>query len=600
MRAHSSVALASVCLPGAFANFLAPTYPPPRDISSSESAVAGAWKNLTTRLERSLHTRSNSTLAALKDLTFSIGLFSPHDSGATGLQYHHTSAEIRNATNGTNKVDADSIYRVASVSKLITVLAGLVELEPADWERPLSELSPALSKSLRESSGTLDPVYDTQWDAITPSALAAHLAGVSHYGQVWTEDILLSYALGLATNQTDPAYDPATYGLPYVDLTDPSNLSLCSNLEGTCTPEQYTQGVAHNPPIFLPWSSPAYSNHGLTLLGIAIANLTGKSMEQVYQDAIFDPLEMASSYSVNPPDSESSRFVVAGDSATSWGAENGLSTPSGGIFSTLNDLNKFGIGVLNSTLLSPVQTRRWMKPLVHGASLHYSSGAPWEIYRYTDSKSGIVTDIYTKLGDSGYYGSISAFLPDFDVGFSVIGASSKTSRSPLTLALIQEIVDTILPALNVQAARELEAKYAGTYTSTDPNLNSTITFAFAKTPAAPGLVITNFISNGTDVSPLLPALLGGAEKKPYRLRPAIVTPEKIAFRAATPPTAIPSRPGDNSKLFTELYDVNDWLTLDTQTYANRAFGEFVFVLDGEGGVTGVEPVAWRVRLEKEE
>ncbi|KAJ0422031.1 beta-lactamase/transpeptidase-like protein [Aspergillus carlsbadensis] len=598
MRVQSSLALASICLPGAFANLLAPTYPPPKDISSSESAVAGAWRNLTTRLERGLHSRSNSTLSALKDVTFSIGLFSPHDSGATDLQYHYTSPEVRNATNGTNKVDADSIYRVASVSKLVTVLAGLVELEPADWERPLSELSPALAESLREHSGTLDPVYDTQWDAITPSALAAQLAGVSHYGQPWTEDILPLYALGVATNTSDPDYDPAAYALPYVDLTDPTNLSPCSNLEGTCTPEQYSEGVAHNPPIFLPWSSPAYSNNGLTLLGLAIANLTGKSMQEVYQDAIFDPLEMSSSYSTIPPDSESARFVVAGNPTTGWAIDNGLSTPSGGIFSTLNDLNKFGIGVLNSTLISPLQTRRWMKPLSHGASLHYSSGAPWEIYRYTDPKSGIVTDIYTKLGDSGAYGSISAFLPDIDAGFSVITASSAATRSNLTLALIQEIVDTVLPALNVQAASELE-KYAGTYTSTDPNLNTSITFASAKTPAAPGLVITSFISNGSDVSPLLPSLLGGVDRKQYRLRPAIITPEKIAFRAVTPPTLVPSRPGDNSKLFTGLYDVNDWLTVDSLTYANRAFGEFVFGLGGDGSVQGVEPVAWRVSLEKE-
>ncbi|KAL2831643.1 beta-lactamase/transpeptidase-like protein [Aspergillus pseudoustus] len=600
MRTHASLALASLCLPGALANFLAPTYPPPKDLSGSDSAVAAGWRNLTTRLERSLHTRSNTTLSNLRDLTFSIGLFSPHDSGASDLQYHYTAPEVRNATNGTNKVDADSIYRVASVSKLFTVLAGLVELDAADWERPLSELSPTLAESLRESSGTVDPIYDTQWDAITPSALAAQLSGVSHYGQPWTEDLILGYAGAIAANVTVPTvYDPATYGLPTVDLTDPTILSPCSNLEGTCSPEGYYEGVASNPPIFLPWASPAYSNNGLTLLGLAISNLTGKSLQQVYQDAIFDPLGLDSSYSQYPPQSESSRFVVGGALEEGFALDNGLSTPSGGIYSTLNDLTKFGIGILNSTLLTPLQTRRWMKPLTHSASLHYSSGAPWEIYRYTDPKSGIVTDIYTKLGDAGYYGAISAFLPDFDVGFSVLGASSDDHRSGWTLELIQAIVDTLLPALNKQAAKELDEKYAGTYTSTDANLNSTITFASAGTPAAPGLVITNWISNGTDLSPRLPGLLSNDVDKTYRLRPAIVSSDKIAFRAATPPSNPPPRPGDNSKLITDLYDVNDWLLVDGQTYANRALAEFVFDLGDDGSVEGVTPAAWRVRLEKE-
>ncbi|KAL3461666.1 beta-lactamase/transpeptidase-like protein [Aspergillus heterothallicus] len=598
MRTHTSLALASVCFPGALANLLAPTYPPPTDLSSSDSAVAVAWKNLTTTLERGLHSRSNTTFSNLKDITFSIGLFSPHDSGASGLQYHYTSPEIHNATNGTSKVDADSIYRVASVSKLFTVLAGLVVLDAGDWERPLSELSPALADSLRENSGTLDPIYDTQWDAITPSALAAQLSGVSHYGQPWSEDLIMQYALGVATNTSNPAYDPATYGLPYVDLTDPTNLSPCSNLEGTCTPEEYTTGVAHNPPIFLPWSSPAYSNNGLTLLGLAIANLTGKSLSEVYQDAIFDPLNLTSSFSSLPPASESHRWVVAGLIDTNFALDNGLSTPSGGIYSTLTDLTKFGIGILNSTLLSPLQTRRWMKPLSHSASLQYSSGAPWEIYRYTDPKSGIVTDIYTKLGDSGNYGSISAFLPDFDAGFSVISASSSAERSPRTLDLIQAIVDTVLPALNKQAANELAAKYAGTYTApADSNLNTTLTLSAANTPSAPGLVVTEWISNGTDLGFAIPTIMNGEK---YRLRPSIVAKDRIAFRAVTPPRRAPARVGDNSNLFPGLYDVNDWLLVDGQGYANRAFAEFVFDLDQDGQVEAVTPVAWRVRLEKQD
>ncbi|KAL2815215.1 beta-lactamase/transpeptidase-like protein [Aspergillus cavernicola] len=600
MWLHNSLAVASLCLPGALSNFLSPTYPSPRDLSSRNSHVATGWRNLTTRLDHSLHGRSNSTLSLLQDLTFSIGLFSTHDSGAETLQYHHAAPEILNASHGTNEVDGDSIYRIASVSKLFTVLAGLIELDGEDWERPLSEAFPAFAQSLREHSNSLDPVYNTQWDVITPSALASQMAGIAQYGAPWYTDFLTTHAFNEAFNTSSPVTDPATYALPPVDESDPAIWPPCASIEhsvsGQCAPSDYTEGVASNPPIFLPWTSPSYSNNGLSLLGLAIANLTGKSMEEVYQESIFDPLDMESSYSEVPPSSEESRCVIAGAPDSGWALNNGLSTPSGGLFSTLNDLAKFGVGILNSTLLSPTETRRWMKPVTHTSNLHYSIGAPWEIYRYTDPKTGIITDIYTKLGDSGYYGSISAFLPDFDTGFSVITASSKATRSQQTLFLIQQIVDTILPALTTQAATELENNYAGTYISPTPNFNSSITFTASK-HGAPGLVVSAWISNGTNLLPQIPTIMGARD---YRLRPALTTPGdagQIAFRPATSPQH-PVRAGDPSRLFTSFYDADDWTSFGQVMYANMYLSEFIFDVDSDGVVSAVSPAAWRVTLEK--
>lgn len=46
----------------------------------------------------------------------------------------------------------------------------------------------------------------------------------------------------------------------------------------------------------------------------------------------------------------------------------------------------------------------------HTARLQYAVGRPWEIIRYTHP-SGAITDIYTKLGDSGVYSSILVLLP---------------------------------------------------------------------------------------------------------------------------------------------------------------------------------------------
>ena len=49
----------------------------------------------------------------------------------------------------------------------------------------------------------------------------------------------------------------------------------------------------------------------LTLLGLAMSNITGQSMEQLYHDAIFAPLDMTSSFSSPPPPDEYHRSVQA-------------------------------------------------------------------------------------------------------------------------------------------------------------------------------------------------------------------------------------------------------------------------------------------------
>ena len=80
-----------------------------------------------------------------ENITFSLGLFSIHDQDAAELQYHYASPEVVKAPSGTHKVDGDSIYRIASVSKLFTVYAGMIELSSEDWNRPITEFIPELA-----------------------------------------------------------------------------------------------------------------------------------------------------------------------------------------------------------------------------------------------------------------------------------------------------------------------------------------------------------------------------------------------------------------------------------------------------------------------
>ncbi|KAL8952133.1 MAG: hypothetical protein Q9222_001945 [Ikaeria aurantiellina] len=577
-----------IVIDAAYGDFVAPTYPAPRDLAGNNSLISVAWKNVTSTIESYIKDPDSALtgLSALKNLTFSLGMFSTHDSSAADvLQYHYASEEVTNSTIGATHVDGKSIYRAASVTKLLTAFVGLLNLDDEDWNRPITDFVSELADFAQKMPGEKDPVNVVQWDKVTLAALGAHLAGVPRDVSPYDPSDLAYIDPDAVTN----------YGLPPLSLTDPLVVPPCAaSTDGTCNPNNYTKGAEARPPTFLPWTTPQYTDFGFMLLGIAIANITGKSIHDLYRDSVFTPLNMTSSFSHPPPNSTLKSLVIPGDisnAALTLQQAAEITFPSGGLFSTTDDLANWGVALLNSTLLPADQTRRWMKPVQHIANLQYEIGRPWEIYRYTHPTSGIVTDIYTKWGDSGAYGGYMVLIPDFDAGFSMLGASSLPERGAITALLADLIAETMLPALLAQAEAEAKDNLAGTYTSTAADLNTTLTISVNSTEGAkPGLVLSSFISNGTDV--LEAEVFGGST--PIRLLPSISDPAtgQIAFRASPYYKATP-------KLFSgQLSTAIDWLTGDSGTYGGLALGLFVFDVDQSRKASAVKPAAWRITLKK--
>lgn len=598
MRLPNYVLGGLIFLPAAFANLLGPSYPPPRDLSSSHSRVATSWKNLTSQLNTVLadsHTNSTSGVYALKNLTFSVGLFSTLDPNAKDLQFHHTASDVAKSPVGVQKVDGNSIYKVASVSKLFTVLAGLIELKPRDWELPLTDIFPFLAEHVHRQRNNFRLVYDVQWDRITLRSLAGQMGGIPHGA---TEEFLQTFLLYkyLEGSRNPALTDPNFYGLPPLNDSDLTLWPSClgEQTQG-CNPVSWDVAYAPRPPVYLPWTSPEYANGGYIFLGLAISNLTGKAMDEWYSDSIFQPLGLKSTYS-SPPDNSTRPHSVTSEALDAqFVPDGGITNPSGGLFSTTNDLSKLGVALLNSTLLPSEKTREWMKPVTHTSSLRYSVGSPWEIHRFVHAGSGVVTDLYTKLGDSGFYGGIVVVIPDFDAGFTLLSASTQASRSSEALLAIDLIVDTLLPALMEQAAIEAAQKFAGTYKAEDLNSSLTLTVV-PPTQPAPGLNISSWISNGTDITDLVPTLLGGPGS---RLVPSIVTEQvtgEIAFRAYTATQTRGPGVGSSSLLFSSFYDLGDWTMLDQLTWGGIATSLFVFDVEGNGTVKSVTPGAYRVKM----
>ncbi|KAJ5675820.1 hypothetical protein N7462_008717 [Penicillium macrosclerotiorum] len=589
----------------ATADFLGPTYPAPVDLTSSDSLVSAAWKNLTATfdayLQRHVQNKLTTPLAGVENITFSTGLLSIHDLKAQTLQYHYTSPEIAGATNGTHKVNGDSIYRIASASKLFTVYAGMLALTEEQWHRPLTEINPAFSKVAEQ--GDKDPAWKIEWEKITPWALASQSSGIPREG--WPAgDSLYNYTVYEAYNIS--AQNPVTaWGVPPVDIL---GLGKCWNISAVCDGQNAIRAVRSQPPVFLPWAEAMYANDNFMMLGLMISNLTGHKMEDIYQDELFRPLHLTSTSATEPTNpADFARSVIVGNPSLGFLGNTPLTIPSGGLYSTFHDLAKFGSSILNNTLLPDNTTRKWMRPQTHTASLTYSIGAPWEILRYIHPDTGKITDLYTKLGDSGWYGSNIVLIPSYGAGFTILNAGTAAGRGELSNIILDYIVTSILPALEAQAAREAITNYVGTYVSTNPSLNSSLTIAFNQSDvitSKSGLSITEWISNGTNV--MSSSLLGARP----RLLPSISKqtspgqPGQVAFQASfnkqlstyfSPGAAKTGAIGP----FTGQYMTNyDWLSADATHYAGLPAYLLVFDVDGNGKATAVSPAAMRAKYER--
>ncbi|KAL1888455.1 hypothetical protein Sste5346_009572 [Sporothrix stenoceras] len=620
MKLLHTLVLTSSCLaPTVLADFATGSWKAPADLSSNFSLVPAAFANISNTLteyilqDRNISFSKPEQLYGISNLTFSLGVFSLHDNAASEkLQYHVTGPEIALAGNGTTKVDAESIYRVASVTKVLTVLSGLLKLPAADWDRPLSDIFPVLASYQKQFPGGAFAAVN--WTAVTPRNLAAQISGVPRDGFPSLNELEILGVLG--------SVDPSAMGLPPMNESDPLQNPPCvSYLLGNsssgsagggsglnlCPAQPYLESVANRPSTFNPWTSPGYANNGFSLLGLALANLTNTTYEKLVQGAVFDPLDMTSSSIDTPPKSQWNRSVIAGasDPSTYFDIEAGVFAASGSASTTLNDLARLGRGILNSTLLSAAETRRWLKPVSFTGRLQYAVGAPWEIHRYTLPNNKVV-DLYTKSGDSGAYSAFFVLIPDYDLGFSLLSASSTLKLRFEILAAIADVVTyKLVPAIDAQAAYESTANFAGTYTLGNSSLTLVVNQTSTSKPvngviAGPGLVISNWTSNGTDV--LHSQLVKYTGQLPYRLVPSVPEPSNNpSFRMLTPIDEPSAQQPISDSLFSGPGFVSaDWVSVDALTYGGIGTTLFEFELDDNRKAKSVTLSAFRETLLKEE
>jgi hypothetical protein len=156
------------------------TVPVPTSLPQS-ALFQQTLKNITATLDQGI--ASQLLGVDFNTTTFSISIFSSVENSTLGnepflWQYQHTAPSLASAASGTKSVDADSIYRIGSLTKVFTVLNLLVNGGAFYWEQPITTFVPELAAAAKSLNAEQSPIEYVAWDEITIGDLASHMSGI--------------------------------------------------------------------------------------------------------------------------------------------------------------------------------------------------------------------------------------------------------------------------------------------------------------------------------------------------------------------------------------------------------------------------------------
>jgi hypothetical protein len=152
--------------------------PAPTLLSKSE-AIIKAKEALEAELVKAFKSDEESTFGSLGyQNSFSVEVYSIHESEA--LHTHHWTAPKVPITSGQKTIDGNSIFRVGSISKLITTYIYLINAGFKGWNDPITDYVPRLTDYAEKSKE--NPLDVVDWDEVTVGGLVSHLAGITTAG----------------------------------------------------------------------------------------------------------------------------------------------------------------------------------------------------------------------------------------------------------------------------------------------------------------------------------------------------------------------------------------------------------------------------------
>ncbi|KAJ2985344.1 hypothetical protein NUW58_g5587 [Xylaria curta] len=377
-----------------------PQFPAPRGLASE-----AIFQKATGVIEQFI--RANLEESPYNETTFSIGMFSTTDDDKLLYEFHHTDPAVETSGLGTNKADADSIYRLASITKILTVYQWLIADGDRQFNKPISDFIPQLLEYQEDQ----DYYPASRWDEITVNDLAMFLAGIARdYGlnDVAVDGYIVSLLPTMAA--TVLPNNPAN-GIDVPADDDPVCGHFNTDVEYLpCSREVYIKAVANLGSSFVPSYTPSYSNANFALLGLGLENMLGATVEDIFDEKIAKPLGLRSTTMGNPLQITNDSVIPGGGLVRSgWWDALGPLNGAAGSFSTTNDLAAIGRSILNSSLIPQAITRRWFSTTSFVDTIEQAVGRGWEIFRV--HANGHSVDLFTKSGNWGVYNSVFILLP---------------------------------------------------------------------------------------------------------------------------------------------------------------------------------------------
>ena len=203
------------------------------------------------------------------------------------------------------RADADSLYRIYSMTKPITGMAAMMLIDEGKMglDQPLAEILPAYKnmRVQRTYDGSLQDLVPAE-RPITLRMLLTHTAGLG-YGIVQSGPISRYYAQeGLIPGQVSRLPIPG--------------LGRGTAIRGL---DKFADALALAPLVLQPGTKWSYSV-GLDLMGRVIEVVSGKRFDAFLQERLFDPIGMTSTY-FRVPQSQIGRLT------TNYGVMGGTSIP---------------------------------------------------------------------------------------------------------------------------------------------------------------------------------------------------------------------------------------------------------------------------------
>ncbi len=271
------------------------------------------------------------------------------------------------------RVDPDeTLFRVGSVSKVVsaTAVMQLVEEGRLDLDADVQQ--------------HLDFDLDTPKGAVTLRHLLTHTSGFEE---------VITGLIGVAGSERD---------LGDVMRTDP--------------PEQ----------VFVPGTTPAYSNYGASLAGYVAERVAGTPFVDLVQQEVLDRAGMTSSSFAQPLPADLDARLAKGypdDAQPSYPTEVVNAAPAGALSATASDMARFMLGHLGDlpdeqALLDPATLDEMHRPALGADQLGtLAVGQRMDLAFFDDSTPGVPA--FGHDGDTNVFHTAMRMFPDSDAGIFV-------------------------------------------------------------------------------------------------------------------------------------------------------------------------------------